>query len=313
MVSLNNTEIRLHFCDNDDLPEEDEPSHVFFLHVTDDRIHIQTNWVCPSDGLLARTFDESNRSHADNVVFVVRQLTDAAIELLIYTEQMLVSLQKTIKAEAFRCTHNVVQPVIPGTVYYDAVLFKKRVKLAVSALESYVQVFMNRIGYEIGMMNGTNVALLTQEVRATVWSRDDAETPGILACLCYQDILQANIQGRLGLCSNSKYSLSFSCFFRYSTLRHYVVIYFARLALSSIQRLSGDDNDSESGSDETGDETGHDNDSRVPISGAEVESQFTHQILCLSALREDCEGPPFSLGTGAGTIQLSPSDESIEI
>ena len=70
-------------------------------------------------------YDEGNRgSHAANVGFVVRQMRDAAIKLLRYTEGLLVRLHKGTKGEAFHTSYKGIHLILPGAVYYDATLFK---------------------------------------------------------------------------------------------------------------------------------------------------------------------------------------------
>ena len=120
----------------------------------------------------------------------------------------------------------------------------------------------------------------------------------------------------------------------------------AQYAVSSIQRLSGDDsesgdndpgsgdneagdNDTGSGGGEAGDDGAGDSDTgsgdgeagdhnvpnvpQIPISANDLETAFSVQISIVSATREDCIGPPFSLGTNTGAVQRSPSEDSIDV
>ncbi len=109
-----------------------------------------------------------------------------------------------------------------------------------------------------------------------MWSRDDAETPDILASLRYQDLLPTPIKGHLFVCSMVSNHVSFPCFMPHPTLMKFVAMDNARYALSSIQDLSGDDSD-------------------IPISETQLESAFTLQKSILSGTREDWESPPFPL------------------
>ena len=84
MVSLNNSEIYLIFLDDDEDPDE---FPVFFYTMSPRKYRIRVNWVRPKEGLLAVDYDESNRSHTANVVFIVTQMTDALIELLRYAKE----------------------------------------------------------------------------------------------------------------------------------------------------------------------------------------------------------------------------------
>ena len=70
-------------------------------------------------------YDEGNRSHTANVVFVVTQMTDALIKLLRYADGLLKRLHKGIKKEAFRSNHEGNHQQLQPAVVYDAALFKK--------------------------------------------------------------------------------------------------------------------------------------------------------------------------------------------
>ena len=163
MVSLNNSEIILMFLDDDEDPDQ---FPVFFYTMEPGKYRIRLNWLRSKEGLLAADYDKSNKSHNDNVVFVVTQMTNAVLELLLCADGLLKGLHEGIKLESFLRNNEIIHQQHQRAIVYDAALFKRRVAAAASDFKNHVNGFLKTIANEIGMKSDSTLIFLRNEIRS---------------------------------------------------------------------------------------------------------------------------------------------------
>ena len=286
MVSLNNSEIILMFLEDDEDPDE---YPVFFFTMEPGKYRIRLNWLKPQEGLLAADYDKNKKSHNDNVVFVVTQMTNAVLELLLCADGLLKGLHQGIKLESFLRNNELIHQLHQRAIVYDAALFKQRLAAAAADFKNHVSEFLNTIANAIGMKSDSTLILLRNEIRSKEWPEDDDRSAAPLGSLKYQDLLTEPIKGRLFVCWSCKYPwlLLFMDALTPWKTNHFLGMSFAKDAFTNIAKLSPIDDDG-------------------PVQEDDLGNIINDERMFLRALGEYLQENPFSIYAQAPPINPSP-------
>ena len=274
------------FLEDDEDPDE---YPVFFFTMEPGKYRIRLNWLKPQEGLLAADYDKNKKSHNDNVVFVVRQMTNAVLELLLCADRLLKRLHEGIKFESFLRNKEIIHQHHQRAIGFDAALFKRLVAAAASDFKNHVYGFLNTIAIEIGMKSNSILILLHDEIRSKEWPEDDVKSAAILGGLKYQDLLTEPIKRRLFTCWHCKclWPLLFMGALAPSKTNHFVDMSCAEDEFTDIANLSPLDDDS-------------------PVQENDLRKKIRDGRMILRGLSEDLLDNPFSIYAQAPPIEPSP-------